>query len=210
MKLKVCGLTQYENIREIAKKVSPDYAGLIFYKKSPRCVDEEALKEIVAKIPESVQKVGVFVDEEPGVMEEKAAKYKLDYLQLHGNESASICEELNAKGYKIIKAFSITPQFDFDLLQDYMPYVNFFLFDTKGEHQGGNGYSFDWKILNSYDQKIPFFLSGGISLDNIEEVKELLHLNIHAVDVNSKFEISPGLKEVPQLERLRELINDFN
>lgn len=210
MKLKVCGLANKENVGEILETVAPDYAGFIFYKKSPRYISDEVMEQTMVNFPSSVNKVGVFVDEDPTIMEEKANRFKLDFLQLHGNESASLCKTLSNKGYKIIKAFSIAPQFDFDLLLDYMPYVRFFLFDTKGEYQGGNGYSFDWEILNSYDQRIPFFLSGGISLENVEEVKEFTHMNIHALDVNSKFEVSPGLKDVAKLQQLKSLIKNFN
>lgn len=209
MKLKVCGLKYGENVREIASQVKPDYAGFIFYQGSSRGISDEEMDELVPYVPDTIKKIGVFVDETVEVMAEKANRFKLDYLQLHGNEPAHICETLSNKGHKVIKAFSIEPKFDFDLLLDYMPYVKFFLFDTKGEQQGGNGYSFDWEILNSYDQRIPFFLSGGISLENIAQVRDFLHLNIHALDVNSKFELSPGLKDVAKLKELRTLIKDF-
>lgn len=210
MKLKICGLRNKENVREIAETIAPDYAGFIFYEKSPRYINDEAMLQLMDILPAETKKVGVFVDENENIIAEKANRYKLDYLQLHGNESANLCETLSNKGYKIIKAFSITPQFDFDLLLDYKPYVRFFLFDTKGEYLGGNGYSFDWEILNSYDQKVPFFLSGGISLENVEEVRKFAHLNIHALDVNSKFEIFPGLKEVTKLKKLKTLLEAIN
>ncbi len=206
MQLKVCGLREYKNIREVTDGATPDFIGFIFFDKSPRCVDEEALLEIIPSIPTGTQKVGVFVDATTELMLEKAHKYQLDYLQLHGNEPVKQCKELEEKGQKIIKAFGIRPQFDFDQLQYYAPYVSYFLFDTKGEQEGGNGYTFDWQILTSYDQKVPFFLSGGISLDNVEQVKKFLHLNIFALDVNSKFEIAPGLKDVAKLTELKRIL----
>lgn len=211
MKLKICGLRHRENIKEIMELVRPDYAGFIFYEKSPRHITDEVMQQLADDniIPDTVKKVGVFVNENLEIMEEKAERFKLDYLQLHGHEPAKLCETLRNKGYKIIKAFSLEPKFDFDLLLDYMPYVDFFLFDTKGTSYGGNGYSFDWDILKSYDQKVPFFLSGGIGLHNIEEVKGYLDMNIHALDVNSKFESSPGLKKVPELQELKTVINEF-
>ena len=204
MKLKVCGLRDLANVNDVLDEIAPDYVGLIFYKKSPRAVDENLLGSIVESIPSSVKKVGVFVDEKVETIESTAGRFNLDYLQLHGHESAGMCAELNAKGFKVIKAFGITQKFDFDMLEDYMPYVKFFLFDTKGEQQGGNGYAFDWKILEDYNQKKPFFLSGGISLENIAEIKEFPHLNIHAVDVNSRFELSPGIKNIAGLKGLRQ------
>lgn len=209
MKLKICGLRDKENIQAIMDEATPDYAGFIFYKKSPRYITDEAMQQLIDIIPDSVNKVGVFVNEDLAVMEEKAERFQLDFLQLHGNEPAKLCETLRNKGYRVIKAFSLEKKFDFDLLLDYMPHVNFFLFDTKGENFGGNGYSFDWDILKSYDQKVPFFLSGGIGLHNIEEVKDYLDMNIHALDVNSKFEVSPGQKDVPALQELKTIIKGF-
>lgn len=203
MQLKVCGLTEYKNVQEIAEQAAPDFVGFIFYEKSSRCVDESHLQKVMPLIPSAVKKVGVFVDASTEEMLDKARTFQLDYLQLHGNEPVKQCKELEEKGQKIIKAFGIRPQFDFDQLQYYAPYVSYFLFDTKGEQAGGNGYSFDWQILTSYDQKVPFFLSGGISLDNVDEVKAFLDLNIFALDVNSKFEISPGLKDVGKLQELK-------
>lgn len=211
MKLKICGLRDKENIQAIMDVATPDYAGFIFYEKSPRYIADEAMQQVIHQnvIPDSVNKVGVFVNEDLAVMEEKAERFQLDFLQLHGNEPAKLCETLRNKGYRVIKAFSLEKKFDFDLLLDYMPHVNFFLFDTKGENFGGNGYSFDWDILKSYDQKVPFFLSGGIGLHNIEEVKDYLDMNIHALDVNSKFEVSPGQKDVPALQELKTIIKGF-
>lgn len=210
MQLKVCGLTEYNNVREVSENAEPDFVGFIFYKKSSRCVDEDALQKVIPLIPTQTKKVGVFVDATTEEMLEKASKFHLDYLQLHGNEPVKQCKELEEKGQKVIKAFGIRPQFDFDQLQYYAPYVSYFLFDTKGEQAGGNGYSFDWQILTSYDQKVPFFLSGGISLDNVDEVKAFLDLNIFALDVNSKFEISPGLKDVDKLQELKRKMTVFN
>lgn len=210
MQLKVCGLRDFKNVQELTEKAVPDFMGFIFFQKSSRAVDEDILLQTISSIPSNVKKVGVFVNETTTEMIEKAKKFQLDYLQLHGDEPVKQCEELERKGQKVIKAFGIKPQFDFDQLQYYAPHVSFFLFDTKGEKEGGNGYTFDWQILNSYDQKVPFFLSGGISLDNVEQVRDFLHLNIFALDVNSKFEVSPGLKDISQLKALKNKIKDFN
>lgn len=209
MQLKICGLRDFKNVKEVVENASPDFVGFIFYEKSSRNVDETKLSGIIEKLPSNVKKVGVFVNATTSDMLEKAKMYNLDYLQLHGDEPVTQCRELYESGQKIIKAFGIGQQFDFDQLQFYAPYITYFLFDTKGEKEGGNGYSFDWKILNDYDQKVPFFLSGGISLENIDEVKEFRNLNIFGLDVNSKFEVSPGLKDIVKIKALRNKIDDL-
>lgn len=209
MQLKICGLRDLKNVQEVVENASPDLVGFIFYTKSSRNVDETKLPGIIEKLPANVKKVGVFVNATTSDMLEKAIRYKLDYLQLHGEESVAQCRELYDSGQKIIKAFGIRQQFDFGQLQSYVPYISYFLFDTKGEKEGGNGYSFDWKVLNDYDQKVPFFLSGGISLENIDEVKEFRNLNIFGLDVNSKFEVSPGLKDIFKMKALRNKIDDL-
>ena len=138
----------------------------------------------------------------------KVEKYGLDLVQLHGEESVDFCiniQKMNPN-VKIIKVFSIGQTFDFQQLEPYKPYCDYFLFDTKGKEKGGNGFTFNWKILNNYDNEKPFFLSGGLSLENIEEVQKLEGLNIIAIDVNSGFEIEPGLKDVEKVKRLIEIL----
>ncbi|MDP5139371.1 MAG: phosphoribosylanthranilate isomerase, partial [Spirosomaceae bacterium] len=131
--------------------------------------------------------------------------YPLDGVQLHGNESPELCLQLKEQNLVVFKAFSVDENFDFAVTEPYKKVVDYFLFDTKatGGH-GGHGVAFDWKILDKYDNEIPFLLAGGVSLENIEEVKKLTHLNIYGIDVNSKFEIEPGLKDLEKLRKLQE------
>ena len=190
VKLKICGMKYSENILEISTLL-PDYMGFIFWEKSNRFFDG-----LLPEIPKSIQKVGVFVDAPLEEINAKIKKYNLDVIQLHGHESVAFCEHLKQSGTKIIKVFSVLDGFDFSILKNYEAVCDYFLFDTKGKLPGGNGTTFDWKVLENYPSSKPFFLSGGIGLEEIESIQELLKTNLplHAIDVNSKFEIEPGLK----------------
>lgn len=192
------------NIEEVAS-LSPDYMGFIFYDKSPRYVGKEFV--LPDKFPSSVQKVGVFVNEETDEVISKASKLKFQFVQLHGNESVEQCERLRDAGMKVIKVFSVDDDFDFTVTDKYNSSVDFFLFDTKGKYHGGNAKVFNWDILKRYNQRIPFFLSGGLSPENIESVKELEGLNIHALDLNSGVEISPGLKNIEKMKKVNQILN---
>lgn len=191
------------NISELLK-LSPDFMGFIFFAKSKRDVADSLDAELLASFPDSTQKVGVFVNAELDFVKGKVEQFGLNLVQLHGDESPEYCFDLKSKGIKVMKVFSVAESFDFNQLEAYKPYVDFFLFDTKGKERGGNGLQFDWSILKGYDQEIPFFLSGGIDLDNIEQLSELKGMNLHAIDVNSKFEIEPGLKDIGRLKELKE------
>ena len=197
--IKICGMKYTDNILEVASLL-PDYMGFIFWEKSARYFDGE-----LPELPKSIQKVGVFVNETSAVILAKATLYDLQVIQLHGSESAEFCLNLKLElknitevEIKIIKVFSIIDTFDFDALKPFETICDYFLFDTKGKLPGGNGTTFDWKALKNYPSTTPFFLSGGIGIDELESVAELLKTNlpIHAIDVNSKFEIEPGLKNI--------------
>jgi len=196
LKLKVCGMKYSDNIKEVAA-LNPDYIGFIFYPKTKRYVGE--LDEQLVKNLGHIQKVGVFVNATLEEIVEKVKHYGFDYVQLHGDESAEFCKQVKEKGIHIIKAFQIDEAFDFKLVDSYKPYCDFFLFDRKSEGYGGAGKSFNWGILKRYDNEIPFFLSGGVSLENVQEIKKLSGLNIHALDINSRFEIEPALKDVKKI-----------
>ena len=187
------------NINELAK-LNPDYMGFIFYPKSKRYADDVLEMEVLEALPNSIKKVGVFVNNSTEEVDEMMKKYAFDLVQLHGDESPEVCKEVKDLGYTVVKAFGVDESFDFDSLEPYKSYCDFFLFDTKGKDYGGHGITYDWTILEKYDQSVPFFLSGGLSADNIAEVKQLSKLNIHAVDVNSKFEIEPALKDIELLK----------
>ncbi|MBN4051317.1 phosphoribosylanthranilate isomerase [bacterium AH-315-M05] len=205
MKLKVCGMREHDNIAAVAA-LKPDFMGFIFYERSQRFVgeglDEKQLKVLNGRI----KKVGVFVNPSATYIMEQVKKYHLNLVQLHGDETPSFCCELKSYGLRIIKVFRIDNHFDFSQLNDYKAHCDYFLFDTKGLDYGGTGKTFDWKLLKQYDNKMPFFLSGGIGLEHINEFKQLKGWNVFAVDINSRFEISPALKNIEKIKRFKELI----
>lgn len=205
VKLKICGMRDPANIAEVAA-LQPDYMGFIFYDKSPRFVGDDF--EMPTALPSS-KRVGVFVNEETQRIVDTITRHKLDFIQLHGHESSEQCHELKVKGVKIIKAFSIDKDFDFNSIKPYANFVSYLLFDTKGTYFGGNAKKFDWTLLQKYDQQIPFFLSGGISADNVSAIKEMDELNVHAIDVNSGVEVSPGLKDVKKIKELKRVVSSL-
>ncbi|MEL6191595.1 MAG: phosphoribosylanthranilate isomerase [Bacteroidota bacterium] len=201
MKLKVCGMKYQENVEEVLA-LEPDYLGFIFYAPSKRFMEESLTKEWVASI-EGSEKVGVFVDEEMEVVKQRIQDYQLDLVQLHGKESPTYCEEIGQLGVKVVKAFSIGKEgFDFALLESYEPVVDFFLFDTKGKHPGGNGITFNWDLLQHYQLETPFWLSGGITLKHVDAIHAIQHPKFMAIDVNSGFETEPGRKQIDLLKTL--------
>lgn len=197
--IKICGMRDAENIAAVAS-LGPQYLGFIFYPKSPRFVGENF--DIPANLPASIASVGVFVNESSAVIMAKRKSSKLDFVQLHGNESPAQCDELKATGLGVIKVFSIDDKFNFDVTKPYRDVVDYFLFDTKGKYYGGNANTFNWKILSKYDQAVPFFLSGGLSPDNVNTLGDIQKMNLHALDLNSGVEISPGLKDLKKVETI--------
>lgn len=204
LKLKICGMNH--NIAEVAK-LQPAYLGFIFYEKSPRYFDGK-----IPPLPKNVKKVGVFVDEKISKIIELTEKYSLDIIQLHGNESKEYVLDLQwhlvFSNTLVWKAFSIDDDYDFKQLSIFENKVDKFLFDTKGKKHGGNGFTFNWDILKNYTLKKPFILSGGIGMEEVDSFKELLktELPIYGIDINSKFEIEPGLKDVALLQDFQNLI----
>lgn len=191
------------NLAELIE-LKPDFIGFIFYNKSPRYAEEVLDEEFVRNIGKPIKKVGVFVNANPDYILRLAKKYDLQYVQLHGHETPDFCRNLKSRGVNVIKAFSIDESFNFGSLNNYKPHCDYFLFDAKGADPGGNGVAFDWNILNRYtDTEKPFFLSGGLSLENISQVNEL-GIKIFGLDVNSKFETAPAVKDI---EKLRQLID---
>jgi phosphoribosylanthranilate isomerase len=204
LKLKICGLREAESIQQVAQML-PDYMGFIFYKMSPRFVSENFV--MPTNLPTSIKKVGVFVNETVEEILRISKHYNLSGVQLHGNEAAEDCKVLKDEGLVVVKVFSVDDRFDFKSVNSFKPAVDFFLFDTKGKAYGGNGYSFNWKKLADYDQEIPFFLSGGISPENVLDVKGLAGMNMIGLDVNSGVEVSPGLKDIAKIKSLVEILN---
>lgn len=199
LKLKICGMKH--NVAEVAN-LQPDYLGFIFYDGSPRNFTTQ-----LPELPSELKKVGVFVNASEAFISEKIKTHSLDVIQLHGDESPEFCKNIsNMSAVEVWKVFSIKDSFDFSTLTAYELFVDKFLFDTKGKEKGGNGYTFDWTILKEYPSKIPFILSGGIGLDQLEALKEIqkTELPIYAVDVNSRFESQPGLKNTTDLKKFKD------
>lgn len=229
MKLKVCGMKYVENIQQIAE-LHPDYLGFIFYEKSKR-----NFEGIIPDLPNTIKKTGVFVNEHLEIVISLIEEYRLDSVQLHGDESVAYVAELkqhlaerrtlfieenksikkrknqhyiSKNEIEIIKVFGIKDSFNFSVLEPYLDVVDFFLFDTKGAARGGNGVKFDWTVLENYPYKKPFFLSGGIGLEDVEQIQTIRKTNlpIYALDVNSKFESKPGLKNSNEVKNFKNKI----
>ncbi len=203
MIVKVCGMCNRENLAELVQ-LNVDWVGMIFYDASSRNVeaDKAAAENLrLLKISDfGIKKVGVFVNARKEDILQKVESYHLNFVQLHGQESSVFCQELKAKGLSLIKAFSIDSSFDFNQLEEYAPHCDYFLFDTKGKLPGGNGITFNWEVLKNYKLNTPFLLSGGIGQDQLEDLKSFSHSQLMGIDLNSKFETSPGMKDIKKLK----------
>src|SRR6186997_1757767 len=197
MNIKVCGITEMKQLQQL-DGLDIDFAGLIFYKESPRYIGDKISKKELKKADFDLKKVGVFVNPEMIDVLDAIDDYGLDVVQLHGDESPEMCEDLSSE-VEVIKAFRVTDDVDIDkLVAPYDAVCDYYLFDTAGlkESFGGTGQQFDWTILTKAKIEKPFFLSGGIGPDDAQKVKAFNHPDFFAVDVNSKFELSPGLKDM--------------
>ena len=206
MIIKVCGMREPQNVHDV-EALDVDLLGFIFYPKSSRYVGDDG--KSIELISECVKpKVGVFVNETFDSISDKAELYKLNYLQLHGNETPDLCEKLRQRGYSVIKAFSIASACDFGNTGDYLDCCDYFLFDTKCTGYGGSGRRFDWSLLDEYKGRMPFLLSGGLTPDCCEDLTRITHSEFAGVDLNSGFETSPAVKDVDKLNifinRIRE------
>ena len=192
MKVKVCGMREAANIRAV-DDLFPDLMGFIFYEKSPRHVSD-----VPEFLPRHAERVGVFVDAESEHILSHAREFGLQYVQLHGSESPELCRMLRSRGLKVIKAFSISSPCDVMRASEFLDCCDMFVFDTKCKSMGGSGRTFDWKFLDAYIGNVPFLLSGGIGPDT--DLGVFSHPMLAGYDLNSRFEISPGLKDVTALE----------
>ena len=199
MKIKVCGLRDKSNVKELME-LSLDYMGFIFYSKSARYVGADFDIEITKMIPLHIRKVGVFVNEAAEKILTLANKYQLDAIQLHGDESPEDCRLIKDSGIEVFKAFQLNEAFHFERLDAYHKVCDYFLFDTKSDSYGGSGKKFNWEILKKYKGETAFFLSGGIGIDDLEAVKAFQHSKLFGLDVNSGFEQSPAVKNVVLVE----------
>ena len=204
MIIKVCGMREAENIREV-ERLGIDLMGFIFWPKSSRyfckCPDY---------LPRQVKRVGVFVDEDPEEVKRLADNYSLDYIQLHGHETPEVISYLRTSASphpRMIKAFNIATEEDLSQTLPYEGLADLFLFDTKGQSVGGNGEKFNWDVLQAYHGETPFLLSGGIGPDDAAQVNAFRHPKCIGIDLNSRFELSPGLKDIA---KLKEFIYNLN
>lgn len=188
------------NIRAVAE-LAPDYMGFIFYPKSKRFVIDETVLDLIGDYSK-ISKVGVFVNSSLEEVEAKIKRHNLNLVQLHGEESVVFCKQCKKTKVAIIKCFRIGVNFDFMLLQPYLPVVDYFLFDTQTKLYGGSGKTFNWQILENYQHTIPFFLSGGLSLENIPEIVKIKNDNMSSLDLNSCFEKQAGIKDLALLKQL--------
>ncbi len=194
--IKVCGMTEAENIRNV-EQLGVDMIGFIFYPKSPRC-----LCQMPEYLPIHAKRVGVFVNENKEDILMYADRFALNYIQLHGNESPEYCRSLHSNGLHLIKAFSISQPKDLTEVSAYKGLCDYYLFDTKTPQYGGSGNQFDWSLLNRYySETTPFLLSGGINPYSAKAIREFHHPHLAGVDINSRFETSPGIKDVERIGR---------
>lgn len=192
-KLKVCGLTRASDF-DALQKMGVDFGGIIFYPPSPRYAVEKLNPTEIIPF-KSIQKVGVFVNPSKAEVLKRVKEYQLDYVQLHGEESPAFCKSIENQ-VKIIKAFRVKTQKDLKKISLYEDYCTYFLFDTATKQYGGSGQHFDWEILKDYKASLPFFLSGGIGLDVLSDLQKIQLPKCIGLDVNSKFEIQPGIKDM--------------
>ena len=198
--IKVCGMTDASNIRQVAE-TGVDWIGMIFWQPSSRCCHDPGMAQT---IPEGIQRVGVFVDEEVETIVRRTEECGLNRVQLHGRETATSIRQLRQRlpqGVEIIKAISILTLDDMALAKAYEPLADYLLFDTKCETVGGSGRQFDWSILNHYQGQRPFLLSGGIGPDDARRLAAFSHPQLAGYDLNSRFETAPGIKNVEALQR---------
>lgn len=199
--IKVCGMTEAENIRDVEQQ-GVDMIGFIFYHKSPRC-----LCEMPEYLPARAKRVGVFVNESKDNILMYADRFGLDYIQLHGNESPEYCRSLSSNGLHLIKAFSLSLPKDLLAASDYGGLCDYYLFDTKTPHYGGSGNQFDWNLLHRYNGSTPFLLSGGINPYSAKAIRKFHHPRFAGIDLNSRFEKLPGIKDV---ERISNFLKELN
>jgi len=209
MIVKVCGMRDPDNIREIDAIQAIDWMGFIFWPKSKRYVSEYPTDMPIYK-----KRVGVFVDEDIEQVKRIAKEYALDIIQLHGHESPNYLRQL--RQWKVVKAFNIATPSDLESTKPYEGIADYFLFDTKGKSVGGNGEKFDWSVLNSYEGKTPFLLSGGIGPDDAERINALFTLDgfpidqFAGIDLNSGFETAPAMKDPQSLKDFLRIVKSSN
>lgn len=207
MDIKVCGMRDVDNITKLVQ-LPIKFIGFIFYDKSPRYVGNSDAEKIISVIPNNIYKTGVFVNASIPDILQYSSNFKLQAIQLHGSESPEFCSNIKSLTKNIIiKAFGVDDDFDFSILEKYEDVCDYFLFDTKSKNHGGTGLKFDWDILKKYKSSKQIFLSGGITIDDVDAIKNLKNINIAALDLNSRFEIKPALKDIDLLSYFIDRLN---
>lgn len=200
LRIKVCGMTDVSNVEDLCS-LSPDYLGYIFYSRSLRYVGDDPDPDLFQIVPSSIRKTAVFVNEKYERIVEIARKYEIDHIQLHGMESPEMCRLLRSSGRTIIKAIPGDQLENDMLINKYAAVSDYLLLDTPVITYGGSGKKFDWSKLSGLKAPIDFFLSGGIAVEDAAKIKALSYENLFAVDINSRFETEPGIKN-PELVSL--------
>lgn len=205
MNIKVCGITELKQLQQL-DGLDIDFAGLIFYRESPRYMGDKLSGKQVKNADFDLKKTGVFVNPEMIEVLDAIDEYGLDVVQLHGDETPEMCEDLSSE-VEVIKAFRVKDGVDIDkMVSPYDAVCDYYLFDTGGlkESFGGTGTAFDWNLLSKAKIEKPFFLSGGISLEDASKIKAFRHPDLFGVDINSRFEISPGVKDMKLVLQFRQ------
>lgn len=207
MKLKICGMNNQENTLSISE-LQPDFFGFIFWKNSKRYCEN-----VITNIPHNIDKVGVFLNATHNEIATKIISHNLNFVQLHGEETADFCLEIRKCNVKVIKAISIDNKFNFNNLIYKKDDVDYFLFDTKGKLPGGNGTTFDWEILNQYKDDTPYFLSGGIGLNEWPKLEKFLQSDAakkcYGIDINSQFEEDFGIKNKEKIKEFQKKLKQL-
>jgi phosphoribosylanthranilate isomerase len=210
MNIKVCGITELKQL-EHRDAIEIEFAGLNFYKDSPRYVVGKISGEDIKDGDFDIKKVGVFVNESFSEIMKTVEEYGLDIVQLHGDETPSLCSQLSEER-EVIKTFRINSETESieELISKYDDACDYYLFDARvrKETLGGTGVQFDWKLLNKSRIEKPFFLAGGIGLPDVVKVKTFDHPDLFAVDINSKFEISPGVKDLDLVKMFAQVLRN--
>lgn len=205
--LKVCGINDADNLSALLE-LKIDFVGFIFHPPSPRNCDlsHTRIDEVFKNSQSAAKRVGVFVNQSEAFILDKVKTYNLDIVQLHGSESPEFCHHLKQQQLEIWKAISVKSSIDQKKLLSYQENIDALLFDTFGKLPGGNGYTFDWSLIDLEDMDIPFILSGGISLDHANSIAELKNENVFAIDINSRFELQAGVKNTEQISHFISII----
>ena len=202
MIIKVCGMRDAENIKQL-DQLDIDWMGFIFHKDSPRDIGRK-----ISYLPQKIKRIGVFVNQNPQVIRDRADQNELHAIQLHGSEPPWYCIHLQQEGFKVIKSFGIDPDgfIPNAQLHAYEGKCDYFLFDTKTEQHGGSGKKFNWKRIAEYEGETPFILSGGITPADVDEIKTIDHPKFAGIDINSGFETEPAMKDV---EKIKDFTKQF-